>query len=72
MHQECWLNIKFRFPKTSKESLNFIEKQLAFLVGIPVARRLMNQDEIIEFSVKLRSLKDEAKNEDDESGIDDD
>ena len=32
----------------------------------------MNQDGIIEFSVKLRSLNDEAKNEDDESGIDDD
>ena len=49
-----------------------IEKQLAFVIGIPVARRLMNQDGIIEFSVKLRSLKDEAKDETDESGIDDD
>ena len=49
-----------------------IEKENCVIIGVKSAKKLIkpgtNQ---VDFSLKIRSLKEEAKDEDDESGIDD-
>ena len=49
-----------------------IENQNCFIIGAKNVKKFVKEGtNQVDFSVKIRNLKDEAKDEDDESGIDD-
>ena len=55
--------------ETRKE---IIDEQYCFVIGKPTCKNFKNEKHVILFEIELRNLKEEAKDEDVESGIDDD
>ena len=51
---------------------DIITEQKCFIVGKQTCKNLMDENEEIEYRIELRNLKEEAKDENEESGIDDD
>ena len=49
-----------------------IENGNCFIIGVKQAKKFVKEDtKQVDFSMKIRNIKDEAKDEDEESGIDD-
>ena len=49
-----------------------IENENCFIIGVKQAKKFVKEDtKHVDFSIKIRNIKDEAKDEDEESGIDD-
>ena len=49
-----------------------IENENCFIIGVKQAKNFVKEDtKQVDFSMKIRNIKDEAKDEDEESGIDD-
>ena len=49
-----------------------IENENCFIIGVKQAKKFVKEDtKQVDFSMKIRNIKDEAKDEDEESGIDD-
>ncbi len=58
--------------RSMAETIDEVMNGETFMFHINTAKRAMNQDsKVIDFSIKIRCLKDEAKDDDAESGIDD-
>ena len=55
--------------ETRKE---IMDEQKCFVVGKPTCKNFKNDHDIVKYRIELRNLKEEAKDEDEESGIDDD
>ena len=51
---------------------DIIAKQFAFVIGTQVIREIRNEDNKLPIEVIIHSLKEEAKDEDIESGVEDD
>ena len=51
---------------------DIIAEQKCFIVGKQACKNLMDENEEIHYRIELRNLKEEAKDENEESGIDDD
>ena len=51
---------------------DIIAEQFAFVIGTEVIRKLRNKDNKLPIEVTIHSLKEEAKDEDIESGVGDD
>ena len=51
---------------------DIIAEQKCFIVGKQTCKNLMDENEEIYYKIELRNLKEEAKDENEESGIDDD
>ena len=49
-----------------------MDEQKCFVIGKPTFKNFKNDHDIVKYSIELRNLKEEAKDEDEESGIDDD
>ena len=49
-----------------------MEEELAFNFGYITAKKFINENSELKYSLTIRNLKDEAKDPDEESGISDD
>ena len=50
---------------------DIIAKQFAFVIGTEVVKEIRNKDNILKIEVTIHDLKEEAKDEDVESGVED-
>ena len=50
---------------------DIIAKQFAFVIGTEVIKEIRNEDSIVSIEVTIHDLKEEAKDEDVESGVED-
>jgi len=48
-----------------------LEKQSVFMIGTEVIKELRNEEKVFEMEVKIHDLKEEAKDDDEESGVED-
>ena len=48
-----------------------IDEQTAFVIGVPVLKRLLEDNDEVEYSLKIRNMKEECKDDNYESGISD-
>ena len=79
-HYACTLSItgvnnKFTFDGYSKpldeDPSEIIENQLVFMIGTEAIKKIRNEEKMFEIEVTIQDLKKEAKDDDEESGVED-